>query len=185
MATLLARAINFRSLLDQLDKAEYLRLMSKVFDEHKSELIGMALFSYFTQNKADANMNGLQQMNSAISAIIRSRKPIPKKEEVENPKLDKLPPQIIGNIASSLEQNDYFHFEQANRSIFIGCNAPNQLQELDLLRVDNYSCIDLVDPKHYSKMNLSKYQSLRHFGFNISEFHQFQLPNDSTFILNK
>ena len=174
MATLLAKAIQFRSLLDQLSKSEFLRLMGTIFDEHRTGLFGSALFNHFVQSANHHNVHDLDYLNSTISTIIRSRKSKPKKIATDNANLDKMPKAIIGHIASWLQQSDYSHFEQANRSIFIGCNAPNMLKALDLRL-----CVD------YSSINLSKFHSLRYLKIDIDKFDQFPLATNGTFTLNQ
>ncbi len=39
---------------------------------------------------------------------------------------------IIGKISSYLNQKDYVHFSMTTRSIFIGSNSPNTLQQINL-----------------------------------------------------
>eukprot|EP01084_Bolivina_argentea_P237073 398522_1 len=126
MSTLLAKAVSFRLLIKQLSKDEFLALMSKIFDIKHSDLISTSLFNYFIHQKTikNPNTNDLNNINSILSNIIRSRKTKPKPESVVDIKLDEFPKTIIGHMASFLHQNDYFCFEKTNRNIFIGCNSP-------------------------------------------------------------
>ena len=173
MATMLAEAVKFKALIQQLERNEFTRLMGKIYDAHQSDLIGTALFKHLTQNNNDENMHDLRHINSAISTIIKSRKSKPKKHAISNAKLDKFPLPIIGCVSSWLRQSDYFHFEQVNRFIFIGCNAPNMLTELDF----KYG----VD---YSSINLAKYHSLRHLKIDIAKFSRFRWQNRGSCTLN-
>lgn len=175
MANLLSQGIQFRSLLDRLDRNEFMRLMNRIYDEYQSTLFGASMLSHLTKsspNVYDQNMHDLNFMNSAISTIIRSRNTATTdtsnhsahEEEEQVIALGDLPRSIIGRIASSLQQNDYFHFEQANRAMFTGCNSPNQLQELDLTaaRYENLRTI-----------NLRRLWSVKHLKISV---HQLRAP---------
>ena len=174
MATFLAQTIKFRSLLHQLNKNEFLKLMGKMFDVHQSHLIGTSLFNHFIHSTSNNNDNDLQILNSTISTIIQSRKLKPKQPPTINIELDQLPKAIIGHISSFLKQSHYFHLQQTNRSMFIGSNSPNMLTELNLISIDDYSSI-----------KLRQFQSLKSLKININKFGEFTLPNNGQFIMNQ
>eukprot|EP01083_Nonionella_stella_P126711 383616_1 len=55
-----------------------------------------------------------------------------------------LPRALIGYTASFLPQMDYVKFAMSNRSIYLGCNSPNLLPELDLTIIEDCSSINLA-----------------------------------------
>ena len=163
MATSLEKGVQFQSMLHELSKNEFIRLMGKIFDEYQANLIGSSLFIHLSRispNTCQQNMHDLEFLNCTISAIIRSRE----RSNINQfeglvVKLGQFSKGIFGHIASWLPQSDYFHFEQANRSIFNGCNSPNMLVELNLM--DPCSVL----PRrtiNYSSIKLQKYVSLKH-----------------------
>eukprot|EP01084_Bolivina_argentea_P075485 136840_1 len=103
MATMLTKAISFRSLIKQLSKYEFLTFMSKIYDINHSDLIAKSLFNYFIDG-TNPNADDLNNINSILSEIIQSRKPKPKPQSesiiTATIKLDILPTALIGNIAS-------------------------------------------------------------------------------------
>ena len=126
-----------------------------------------ALFNHLTQsqttNISNNNDNELNNINDTISNIIQQRKEKPKPFPTTNIKLDELPKALIGHTASFLHQNEYHRLEKTNRSIYIGCNTPNMLNNLDLRKIKNYSSI-----------NLTKYSSITILQINMTKFHEFK-----------
>jgi hypothetical protein len=64
-----------------------------------------------------------------------------------------LPSEIIGNIASFLQQRSYAFLSRISRAAFLGRNAPNRLQELDL---------EWLLEKSSSDINLLAFPQIRH-----------------------
>eukprot|EP01083_Nonionella_stella_P181140 647883_1 len=103
--------------------------LSKLVDSHM-DIIVRSLFCHFV--KANPNqLNQLNSFNESLSNIIQSRKEKPKAIPTRNIKLSQLPRAVIGHTASFLSQLDYVDFSMSNRSIYLGCNSPNLLYELD------------------------------------------------------
>ena len=75
MATFLAQTIKFRSLLHQLNKNEFLKLMGKMFDVHQSHLIGTSLFNHFIQSTSNNNDNNHDLQMTKFNDINRSFNP--------------------------------------------------------------------------------------------------------------
>eukprot|EP01083_Nonionella_stella_P143981 448584_1 len=112
------------------------------------------------------NQSDADEMNNIMSNIILSQK----KEQKQNIavfddspiiKLDRIPKRLVGEISSFLSQSDYINLSKTNRFIFTGCNSPNQLQTLQLIKINNYSGI-----------NLELYSSVRQLSLNMSIFNQ-------------
>eukprot|EP01084_Bolivina_argentea_P081342 147302_1 len=123
------KAIQFRHLSSQLTEFETKHFLTKVINNH-SDTINKALFLFCIKS---SNNEDVDTFNNLLTKIIRSRKKKPKTITTQNIKLHTLPKQLIGVISSFLNQYDYINFSKSNRFIFIGCNTPNLLQELNLL----------------------------------------------------
>ena len=122
----LAEAVRFRSLSDQLSKAEKCEMITKLINED-IDMIFNALSSHFI-NPTNNTQHIAENMSERISNIIRNRKKKPKL--VIKKQLDYLSKPLIGHIASYLDQYSYARWSECNRSIYLGCNAPNKLQEI-------------------------------------------------------
>ena len=121
-----------------------------------------ALFLYFSKSEAGERAN--DNINDVLSKIIASRKKKPNTDSTKsNLKIDRIPNQLIGAIASYMQQKDYINFSKSNRSVYLGCNTPNLMQELDLLNVSDYSSI-----------NLSSYRFVKVFRFQLYLFNAFE-----------
>eukprot|EP01083_Nonionella_stella_P285395 971394_1 len=137
----LTKAIKFQHLISQLTHEECVGFLSKLVDSHMN-IIVRSLFHHFVK----ANQNQINQLNSfneSLSNIIQSRKEKPKTISPRNMKLSQLPRAIIGHTASFLDQWDYLDFSMSNRCIYLGCNSPNLLYELNVEQITDYSSINL------------------------------------------
>ncbi len=76
--------------------------------------------------------------------------------ESDNIKLDSIPKSLIGVIASFLNQKNYINFSKCNRYIYLGCNTPNLMQELNLYEIN-------------ASVNLCLYPSIKHFKLNFNK----------------
>eukprot|EP01083_Nonionella_stella_P187309 687939_1 len=143
MLTKLTKAIQFRHLLSQLTDEERISFLSVMLNDHVDVIISGLFFHFIQSNDSEV----LNDVNNSVSNIIQQRKEKPKLECATNIKLDQFPRDIIGYTASFLNQWDYIHFSVSmrNRSIYLGCNTPNSLQELELrnARSVDYSHIRL------------------------------------------
>eukprot|EP01083_Nonionella_stella_P181094 647592_1 len=140
--------IRFQHLAAQLTSIETKQFIYKLFDLNINIFIS-ALFHYITQSPPDC-LNDIHTITNLISNIILSRKKTRKAPKpISTPssiKFNELPSPLIGATASFLCQHDYIHLSQCCRSMFIGCNAPNQMQTLNLLnaKIPDYSNINLT-----------------------------------------
>eukprot|EP01083_Nonionella_stella_P058028 152085_1 len=135
----LRKAIKFRHLISQLTHEESVGFLSKMMNSHM-DIVVTFLFRHFAKTN---QTNPVDSFNDSLSDIIQSRKEKPKAVSLRNPKLSQLPIAITGHIASFLTQQTYFQFSASSRSIYLGCNSPNLLHELNLIDVDDSSCINL------------------------------------------
>eukprot|EP01083_Nonionella_stella_P090395 252551_1 len=139
----LNQAIEFQHLISQLTDLERIQFLSTLIHSH----VDTVLSSLFQHLVNPNQINKVNEFNQSISAIIQSRKEKPKPLCMRNIKLQQFPRAIIGYTASFLNQWDYIHFSVSmrNRSIYLGCNTPNSLQELELrnARSVDYSHIRL------------------------------------------
>eukprot|EP01083_Nonionella_stella_P172219 590319_1 len=160
----LCKAVQFRFLDAQLTQTERNKFLSELQDLN-TNIISSALFHYI-RHLSPNNISNADDMNNLMSKIILSRS----KEQKQNVtalvdsakiKFDRIPNLLIGEISSFLEQSDYINLSKTNRFIYMGCNAPNKLQVLDLRKL-----------KHYSAINLELYPSVHHLALNLFKFNQ-------------
>eukprot|EP01083_Nonionella_stella_P076655 208987_1 len=88
--------------------------------------------------------------------------------------MQSLPSALIGNLASYLKFYDYTSFQTANKTIYTECNTPNTLRHLYLLRINDYSGI-----------NLAKYPHLRRLSIKLNAFDSFVLPANGETVCNR
>eukprot|EP01084_Bolivina_argentea_P130647 230625_1 len=130
----LKTAINFRFLINQLTQTETHQFINELLDPN---IIITALFNHILEESTHKQFNG-DHINDIISNIILSRKKKPKPTiPIQTIQLNQLPKRLIGVISSFITQKDYIHFSQNNRWIYLGCNTPNLLQELNLIKITN------------------------------------------------
>eukprot|EP01084_Bolivina_argentea_P282810 484191_1 len=159
----LTKAVKFRSLTTQLNKNETRQFMHYLSDNH-FKLIEKALFDQILNV---FSINEAENINQLISNIIQSRKEKPKPIQPQNIKLDNLPKSLIGVTASFLTQYDYINFSKCNRSIFIGCNSPNLMQEF--IMVSNHPAV-----------NLALYPSITNLYINFCRVHELMIQTPIT-----
>eukprot|EP01083_Nonionella_stella_P259056 884813_1 len=132
------KAIKFRQLIVQLTNEECLGFLSKLLNSHMDTII-TSLFEHFVNQCKTNQIDELDTFNESLSDIIQSRKEKSKAVSVINIKLNQLPTALIGHTASFLDLWDYDVFSLSCRSVYLGCQSPNMLQELDLLNMDHSS----------------------------------------------
>eukprot|EP01083_Nonionella_stella_P284350 967973_1 len=135
----LTNAIKFRHLISQLTDEECVSFLSKLVHLHL-DIVVTSLFLHLAKTK---QTNPLNSFNESLSDIIQSRKEKPKAISFNDMKMNQLPAAIIGHTASFLPQCDYLYFSSSSRSIYLGCNSPNLLHELNVYESEDYSCINL------------------------------------------
>eukprot|EP01083_Nonionella_stella_P079257 217299_1 len=160
----LCKAISFRFLDAQLTKPERNHFLFKLQDIN-ANIIGNALFHYI-MHLSPNNLSDADNMNDLMSNIILSRKKEQNKNDVvfansSQIKLDRIPKRLVGEISSFLHSLDYINLSKTNRFMYMGCNSPNKLQELQLTNIF-----------HYSGINLQLYPSIRHLALNLQRFNQ-------------
>ena len=146
MATVL-KVIKYQSLVRQLSDTEFSQFMS-----HLVHRCGRSAFStpfcnqFLKDSSNNTNHHTIDVAIKIIKTIIRSRQQSINTSPATK-KLDSLPNTIIGEIGSYLQQNGYISFTKTNRVIYLGCNDPNTLRELNLIQLDkwfnyNYNFVD-------------------------------------------
>lgn len=173
----LAQAINFRSLADQLDDAEYQRMIARLLAGSPRGHVMSWLFKQFVTCKAGSFTRALfDNTMDQTTKIIRARKPkqsAPKQNINNQTNICSLSGDSHREIASYLRQKEYFAYAQTNRAIFVGCNSPNSLRHLDLIKVRDYLSVDL-----------SKYAQLTHLKVKLWQLYNLQLPLNGSKICN-
>eukprot|EP01083_Nonionella_stella_P084711 234573_1 len=131
----LTQAIRFRHLITQLTSGECTQFLSTLAHSHSNVILSALLQYVLRPNQIDE----VPHFNELVSNIIRSREGKPKQLAPTDIKLHEFPRPVIGYVGSFLDQHDYIDFSMSNRSIYLGCNSPNVLQELSLRKVKDYS----------------------------------------------
>ena len=134
----LPNLIAFKELAAQLSPGEAHQFITHLSMQH-SDLLISALFTHLTSIHTVPSTHPtftIGKINNMITGILESRKEKDLFKEPSALRLDSLPRSLIGVTASFLEQRDYARFSHCNRLIYLGCNLPNHLQELNLLGID-------------------------------------------------
>eukprot|EP01083_Nonionella_stella_P209323 758900_1 len=155
----LTKAVHFRELITQLTNEERVGFLSQLIDSH----VNMILTCLFQHLSKPNQMAQVDDFNQSILDIIQARKDKPKPWCTRDIKFDRFPRAIIGYTASFLHQSDYVKFSVSNRSIYLGCNLPNTLHELDLTQYIARFKIDLtrLKTKNYSSVTVVQFQSIK------------------------
>ena len=159
----LPELIKYRDLANQLSPQETQQLMRQ-FSEHHGQLILSALFMHL-RTTMNSDPEGTQQvlddLNQCISSIVEGREnDTPNDDEAITPKkLCDLPKALIGLTASFLDQKSYARFSGACRSIYLGCNAPNQLQSLDVRHLESDTVDTFIDLRRFASTKCFKFTS--------------------------
>eukprot|EP01083_Nonionella_stella_P156236 505686_1 len=126
--SLLSKSLKFRTLCAQLTPFETKLFINSVVDVNGTVLFS-ALFHLISSSCTYKDIDA-DSLNHMVSNIILSRKTKQKQNAMVTKTIDGLPPALIGHTASFLPQSDYIKLSTCTRSLFIGCNTPNQMQEL-------------------------------------------------------
>eukprot|EP01083_Nonionella_stella_P051914 137897_1 len=148
----LIKAVHFRELIAQLTNEERVGFLSQLIDSH----VNMILTCLFQHLSKPNQMAHVDDFNQSILDIIQARKDKPKPWCTRDIKFDRFPRAIIGYTASFLHQSDYVKFSVSNRSIYLGCNLPNTLHELDLT-----TRLCSREPTDYSSVAVVQFQSIK------------------------
>ena len=172
----LSTVVRARSLLNSFTDIEFDQLSSHFVKQCGRDSLLKPFFDQFMKQKESANNQPLNAMMNIINIIMRKRKQNSNANASIKPNIKTIPKAIIGEVASYLSQTDYASLSTTNRSIYIGCNDPKTLKHLDLLKINNYSC-----------MNLSHYPQLIHLELKLTKFNQLSLLKDPSILndLNK
>eukprot|EP01083_Nonionella_stella_P054227 143204_1 len=154
---LLCKALKFRALYEQLTPTENKLFINNVMDANGT-VISAALFHLILSSYKYKDIDA-DRLNNMVSDIIQLRKE--KQEKIVTKDINGLPSALIGHTASFLPQSDYINLSACTRSLFIGCNTPNQMQELFLLR-RKWKCYPIID--------LSQFPSIKRLFIHLHQF---------------
>eukprot|EP01083_Nonionella_stella_P174491 605061_1 len=174
--TSFVEVIRFRVLSSKLDNNEFNAFILEFIRKCGRNVLMTSLFNPFITTNTNINHQALHTCIGIIKQIMESRK---SKAELPYPlshtqtTIHSLSPELIGELSSYLCQRGNCAFGAVNRTIYIACNTPNTLQQLDLTASDNYSMI-----------RLQKYPHLRSLSVQLNQFHQLQLPTDGGTVCN-
>eukprot|EP01083_Nonionella_stella_P259108 885010_1 len=171
--TSLSEVIRFRASVHKLTDTEFHQFILTLVQKCGRDILITSLFTMFTSG-CDRSSQSLETTLNIIKQIIESRKTKPKPASSSDITMQSLPSALIGNLASYLNSTDYCAFSKANRTVYIGCNAPNTLYLLNLCSIHDYSAV-----------NLAKYWHLRILVFNLSAYDSFVLPTNGRTVCNR
>jgi len=137
-----APLITFRKLFSQLTASTLLRFIAK-----NQPMLECALFCYLGREE---NKHNLLKTNVELANIIRNNSNNHVHTEV---RLDSMAATLIGLTASFLDQKSYTCFARTNRTCYLACNSPNQLEELMIQEIQ-------------FERDLSHFIALKKFSFN-------------------
>eukprot|EP01083_Nonionella_stella_P277077 941987_1 len=177
--TSIADALKFRVLSSKLDNNEFTEFILEFIRRCGRNVLVSSLFNPFIPSSTTENVNhqALQTCIGIIKQIMESRKCKPDTLSQTAITIHSLSPELIGELSSYLCLKDNCAFGVVNRAIYIGCNTPNTLRQLDLTGIDDYSMIRWI--------RLRKYPHLQHLSIKLSQFQQLQLPTDGTTVCNR
>ena len=151
----LVDAIEYRTLAVQLSVSETRSFITKLSLSDPQVIIRSLSFLFIHQSTNEQDNQDNAKCNKMISTIIRSRD----RDEIEpyDNKLDTLPRHIIGICASFLGQVSYTALSATNGLVYLGCSAPNQLDELTVCYNSASYCksLDLSAFSFVRKLRLS------------------------------
>eukprot|EP01083_Nonionella_stella_P301686 1036354_1 len=155
----LTKAVHFRELITQLTNEERVGFLSQLIDSH----VNMILTCLFQHLSKPNQMAHVDDFNQSILDIIQARKDKPKQLCSRDIQFDQFPRAIIGYTASFLDQSDYVKLSVSNRSIYLGCNLPNTLHEIDLtrLKTKNYSSVTVAQFQSIKSLCIDPYQAIK------------------------
>eukprot|EP01084_Bolivina_argentea_P233293 392977_1 len=141
--------IKLRLLGSQLKQNEFKHFIQNVVGTFGMDTIFSVMFNHFLikYNQNMEHNNDLQTIISLISNILNSRndKKSTEKKDVKPDNdnkpifsLNTIPSEIIGECASYLHVDDYLNFSKSNRKLYVSCNSPCKLYELDTHHYGDY-----------------------------------------------
>ena len=160
----LCNAIRFRSLCDQLSTAEKQSLLLGLVKESPDVLISSIFHGLKCHNKADSMSVYANKINDKISAIMRARDKTKQiissktKSISSSESLHEIPNPIINKCASYLYQDELSNLGKVCRKIYIACNTPNPLQN-----------IELTGPQNIYPFNSELYPNAKDLHFDLSQ----------------
>ena len=169
--TTLTKAINFRSLADQLTDTEFATFVREIITQYDRSVILTPIFNhYLRHNAASPNQQVLDELISIIKRIMTQRKPAKESGSGEGPKpatMLSLSSALIGEIGSLLDQKSHTRFSRCCRDIHIACESPFcTLRSLSLLGTDSYE-----------RVNLQRYAQIRSLRLDVNLFQHLPLPS--------
>eukprot|EP01084_Bolivina_argentea_P094621 170112_1 len=171
----LTKAIKFQYLFNQLTQTEKHQFVDKLSCDN--DIIAKSLFYYIVNASLNQQCDS-DTINNTISNIIRSRKKNPYSIQAQNVTINDLPQRLIGVISSFLTQQNYINFSYTNRFNYLGCNTPNLLQELNLIKYNNLN---------YSAINLQLFPSIQDLRIKLPKFNELfpSVDNVSHTVMNE
>eukprot|EP01084_Bolivina_argentea_P019479 36218_1 len=155
----LKQAVRFRNLVTKLTKQETNTFLLKLAN-NQPELLVAALGNHFKSPLTDESL--VKGVNNNISEIITIRESSNANDNDSSPSilnLHTITEVLISHISSFLYQYEYANLCKVNRSIFIGCHSPNNLQEINF-RTEWQ--------KNYFPFNYKLYTSIKSLSFDLS-----------------
>ena len=87
--------------------------------------------------------------------------------------LTDLPKELIGDVASFLHAGNYIHFEQTCRTIYVACNSPSTLQELQIIVSNQLPHLNVFEYFNYDYSIRDKYPLIKSLEFSVPYFNHY------------
>eukprot|EP01084_Bolivina_argentea_P052064 95671_1 len=185
--------IKLRLSLDKLDHHEWIQFKHTWISLLDRNIISSLIYYYFHYHKTENTNYNLNTVLHSVENIIKSREETTRSKSIStiieqtnslslSPdysqlyriQLNDLPTDLIGDIATFLDQKTYSHFELLCRQTYISCNNPSTLNTLNLLQCPNI---------HYNIKH--KYSLLQRLYINAMHFTQYMQKYTNQFAFQR
>ena len=179
--TTLVSILRFKNLNAQLTEQEFDTFLSKTSRIiGREKMLSMLCRSIFNplrsapaphRDEADVQTcNDVVEMTLITTDILQERESM--SSSSHEPRLNGMPTNLIGEIASFLKQKEYAHFSLTNRKIFVHCYSPCKLQQLML---------DKRMGTNFFNISFRKFSQIKHLEFELRQISQFNTANGAIF----
>lgn len=153
------QAVRFGNLAEQLTDAEFIQLLVETVKKCGKIFMSRALIakSLTIQQSDEGDVGTVSQMISLIKSLIQKREHSSNTTSLHSAKISFLVAPLIGSIASYLHQKEHARFGLVSRRIYICCNTPNTLRDLNAIRINRYADHSTIDVRRHSQVRILRF----------------------------
>ena len=178
--TNLLSILRFKNLNAQLTEQEFDTFLSKTSRMiGREKMLSVLCRSFFNplrsapaphRDEADVQTcNDVAEMTLITTDILQERESM--SSFSHEPRINGMPTNLIGEIASFLDQKEYAHFSSTNRKTFVDCYSPCKLKQLILLK-SRIKCADI---------SFRKFSQIERLEFELRHILEFNTTNGARF----